>query len=256
MTTSALGYGLNYDERLLSAIASAGGGNESFAEDPDVAGKVIAGEVSGLLSQAAQATTLVVSMSPDVRGVRVVNDLPPQQVDQGIQLLIGRLYCGETRKVVLTFDIPGLAALGLLQVAELTLSWVALPALEEHTITIPIHVNVVPGDEAAGRIPNPVVRTELAYLEVQLAKRDASNLLSDGDVTSALAHLRAAEATLLTAMASAPPELRGDLDQEANVLRQLVERAHQGDVRWSAKMASSDSSLKSRSRGRRGPGDS
>src|SRR3712207_7950376 len=46
-------------------------------------------------------------------------------------------------------------------------------------------VNVVPGDEVAGRVPNPVVRTEVAFQQAQRAKRLASEALLDGDVAGA-----------------------------------------------------------------------
>lgn len=58
ITTSTLGYGLGYDEKIMSAIARGGSGNELFAEEPDTAGALIAGEVDGLLSQSAQAASL------------------------------------------------------------------------------------------------------------------------------------------------------------------------------------------------------
>lgn len=37
VTTSTLGLGLGYDERIMSAIARGGSGNEHFAEEPDTA---------------------------------------------------------------------------------------------------------------------------------------------------------------------------------------------------------------------------
>ena len=46
--------GLGYDERLLSAIASGGAGNEHFAETADEAAELIAGEVDGLLALAVR----------------------------------------------------------------------------------------------------------------------------------------------------------------------------------------------------------
>ena len=51
VVTSSLGYGLGYDERILSALARGGAGNELFAEEPDTAIALIAGEVEGLLAQ-------------------------------------------------------------------------------------------------------------------------------------------------------------------------------------------------------------
>ena len=250
VTTSSLGYGLGYDERLLSAIARRGGGNEAFAQDPGPAGRAIAGEVEGLLSQAVQAATLLVEMSPQVRGLRVVNELPANPVPQGVLVEIGGLYAGESRRILLTFDIPGVAALGLLQVATLTFSWVALPALEAQTVTVPVHVNVVPGDVAAGLVPDPVVRTELAYLEAQRAKRTASTLLSQGDTAGAVHALRTSAASVAMAMASAPASMVADLSDESRELDELLADVRDGQVSRAAKSSSATAARKSRTRGR------
>ena len=118
----------------------------------------IASEISGLLSMAAQAGSLLLRMTPYVRAVRVLNELSSAAVGDGILLELGSFYAGEVRKLVLTFDIPGIAALGLVEIASLDFSYIALPALEQQTITVPLHVNVVPGDQAAG-----VCRTGRAY---------------------------------------------------------------------------------------------
>ena len=121
MTTSTLGFGLGYDERIMSAIARGGSGNEHFAEEPDTAAALIAGEVEGLLAQTAQAASLHVRLAPVVRGVLVVNDLPANPVDDGLLIELGSFYAEETRKLVLTFDVPAVAALGLTEVATLDL---------------------------------------------------------------------------------------------------------------------------------------
>lgn len=60
--------------------------------------QLIAGEVERLLSQAAQAGSLLLRMSPHVRAVRVVNELPSVAVDEGILVELGSFYMGETRK--------------------------------------------------------------------------------------------------------------------------------------------------------------
>lgn len=255
ITTSSLGYGLGYDERLLSALARGGGGNENFAENPDDAGRVIVGEAVGMLAQAAQAASLFVTMSPAVRGVKVVNDLPSHAVGGGVQVEIGGLYAGETRTLVLTFDIPALGALGLAAVAELTLTYVELPALLLHTITVPVHVDVVPGDQAAVRIPEPVVRTELAYQQAQRAKREASTRLSEGDAGTAMRYLADASAALSVALPSAPAAMRVELDEEVAALQALRDDVARGQVRRAAKASSMDAAYKSRTRGRARPGD-
>ena len=73
-----------------------------------------------------------------------------------------------------------------------------LPSLTNHTVAIPLHVNVVPGDQAAGRIPDAVVRTKLLYQRVQQAKRRASSHLSSGDTDSAFDVYERANGTTTT----------------------------------------------------------
>jgi Ca-activated chloride channel family protein len=63
VTTSTLGFGLGYDERLLAALARGGAGNELFAEEADSAVAKISGEVDGLLDQVAQAASLRLTWS-------------------------------------------------------------------------------------------------------------------------------------------------------------------------------------------------
>jgi Ca-activated chloride channel homolog len=251
ITTSTLGYGLGYDERLLTAVTKGGRGNEHFAEDPDTATALIAEEVTGLLSQTIQAASLTIAMSPHVRGVRLANDLQVIPVDTGLQVELGSLWAGEERKLVLVFDVPQLPGLGLIEVASLKLRYVDTVQLKEETVTIPLHVNVVPGDEAAGRTVNPVVATELAFQKAQRAKREASKRLYEGDAAGAAAQLDLAGSAISAAMGTAPAGSQAELSDEAAVIDQLMHEARYGEMTRASKYLSSDANLKSRKRGRR-----
>ena len=251
VTTSAMGYGSGYDETLLSALACAGGGNETEARSPDEAAEHLASELTGLLSQAAQAVQLLVRMSPCVQGVQVVNELPTHVLAEGVLVELGGLYGGETRKLVLTFDIPAVAALGLAQVAALELRYTALPSLRHETVMLPLAVNVVPGDAAAGRLVDPVVHTELAYQQAQRAKRRASSRLSRGDAQAALVELVSARRALADALDQAPDDLVDELREEVDVITSLEDQAQYGDVNLAAKYSSADATRKGRQRGRR-----
>ena len=251
VSTSALGYGLGYDERLLSAVAKAGRGNELFAEDPDQAGALIAGEVEGLLSQTVQAASLLVRMSPHVKGVALANDVTATGTKDGLLVELGGFWADEERKLLLTFDVPGMPALGLTQIATLELTYVDVATMLEQTVALPLHVNVVPGDQAAGRIANPLVVTEMAFLTAQARKRDASRRLSEGDHFGAVAGLSDASDNLHAAMAVAPLEAMPELQEESDMIEQLRAEAEYGDRNLTSKRLSSDSARKSRQRGRR-----
>ena len=190
-------------------------------------------------------------MSPQVKAVRVINDLSVVALPDGIMIELGSFYAGESRKLIMTFDVPGIPALGLAEVATLELGYLAVPTLEQHTVTLPLYVNVVPGDQAAGRIPDPVVRTEAAFQRAQQAKRAASTALSVGDPQTAAAGLRTARSELSRAAAGAPAPLVAELDDELELLDRLADEVAYGDVTRAAKLSSADAAFKSRMRGRR-----
>lgn len=250
ITTSTVGIGLGYDELLLSEVAGGGQGNHVFAEQGDAAAAAVAGEVEGLLSKTVQAASLLIRPAGSVESVTVWNDLPGNRVPGGIMVEVGDLWASERRKLVLTFRVPAMAALGLAEIARLELRYVTLPSFTEQTITVPVHVNVVPGDQAAGRIPDAKVRTELVYQQVQDEKRRAADALREGDVPGARKAYDAADRRLAEQIEACPAP---ELDEERIVVERLRRRADEGDVSWSAKASRMDSDLKSRRRGRRGP---
>jgi len=250
ITTSTVGIGLGYDELLLSQIAGGGQGNHVFAEHGDAAAAAVAGEVEGLLSKTVQAASLLIRPAGPVESVTIWNDLPGNRVPGGIMVELGDLWACEQRKLVLTFKVPAMSALGLAEIAQLELRYVTLPAFAEQTITIPVHVNVVPGDRAAGRIPDAKVRTELVYQQVQDEKRRAADALREGDLGRARDAYDAARRRLAEQMKACPAP---ELDDERRVVEKLRRRADAGEVSWSAKASRMDSAHKSRKRGRRGP---
>lgn len=247
ITTSTIGIGLGYDQRLLAAVARGGSGNHAFAEHADSAAAAVAAEVEGLLSKTAQAASLHVAPTADVQSVTVLNDLPSTAAEDGVIVELGDFYAGETRRVVLTFGVPAMAALGLAQVAAVTLTWVEIPTLEEHTVTIPISVNVVPADVAKGRVPAPVVEREKLFLATQRAKKHAEEALGRGDVAGALTMLDDA----MRVLAEAPPETLSA--REAEELTWLGTTRTMLDIRgaeYTGRRLNADHSHKSRFAGR------
>jgi Ca-activated chloride channel family protein len=246
VTTATIGIGLDYDDTLLATLAEHGQGGHAFAPDGDAAAGAIAGEVDGLLSKTVQAATLTIRPQTQVEQITVWNDLPSHATDEGVVVELGDLWSAEERKVLLTLSVPAMPALGLAQVATLELTYVALPDLAQETIAIPVHVNVVPGDQAAGRISDPKVRTELLFQRAQQAKRQAADALNDGDVAAA----RSAYQHAAGAIAASAPAPGDELAQEAEILADLDLRAAAGEASLAAKISRSEHAQKARRRGR------
>jgi Ca-activated chloride channel family protein len=245
VTVSTIGIGLGYDETLLAAVARGGQGTHAFAPDGDGAGAVVAGEVAGLLSKTVQAASLIVRPRGTVQTVTIWNDLPSTAVENGVMIELGDLWAGEQRKLVLSFVVPALPSLGLAEIGSLELRYVALPELKEDTITLPLTVNIVPGDQAAGRVRDPKVQSELLFQQAQEAKRRGADAIARGDAPAAVAAFQHAHAAL-----AAAPAPSAELRAEADILAELADRTAAGEAAWAAKLSRAEHARKARQRGR------
>ena len=250
ITVSTIGIGHGYDEDLLEAISRGGGGNSHFAENGDEAGAHLAGEVEGLLEQVIQAASLTVKPTGDVSGIRLYNDLPTSEIKDGFMVELGELVSEEKRRLLFEIDVPDIAALGLAQVCEIELRWVETGTMESKVVTIPVNVNVVPGDEAAGRIANPEVITELTFQESQRAKKEANDALARGDHEGARRRWHQSRERLqrLDRGSMNAQELR-DINEEIAMLDQIEARSDL-DINMARKMSQADYHRKSQKRGR------
>jgi Ca-activated chloride channel family protein len=183
--------------------------------------------------------------------VRLFNDLPVSTIEGGFMAELGDLTSGESRRLLLEIDVPQIGELGLAQVAELELRWVEVDTMKSKVAKLPVNVNVVPGDQAAGRVADAEVETELAFQRAQRTKREATDALRDGDGERAAGMYKAASADLLTAShrEDLPAPMAEELSAEASVLDDLAARAELDDS-TAPKMARADYHMKARKRGR------
>ncbi|MFI6574223.1 VWA domain-containing protein [Nocardiopsis sp. NPDC050513] len=236
VSTTTLGYGLGYDEALLGAIADGGAGGALFAEDPDTAGGLIAQEADYLLAKSAQAVSLRVPSGPHVRGVEVLGEVPSSTLPDGsLMVELGDLYSGESRRLLLRVEVPGVSELGTVAVTTLEAVYVDPATLTTYTVTLPITVNVVPGDEAAGRTPAPEVRTEEALQRAQTAKRRAGEALRRGNRSEAADILDEARRNLPAPPPGSAAHADPQVNEQADELARMARRARRDNASRTSK---------------------
>ncbi len=243
VTTSTIGIGTGYDETILAALAEGGAGNHSFAEQADAAGVALAGEIEGLLSKTVQAASLTIAAGPEINAITLLNDLPFVSLPDAMQIDIGDFYSGEQRRLILRIHVPARAGLGVATIGEITLRYVEVPALIEHVITLPLAVNVVPGDVAAGRVRDAEVVQEELLLQVQISKKEAERALLHGDTDAARHHLGAASDMIASSPLQSP-----DLMQESAWLDDSLRLLHERDDIYNRKRMTSSYSKGMRGR--------
>lgn len=192
ITTTTIGFGDGFDEDLLLAMADAGRGNAHYAATVEELPAIFAKEITGLTKLVAQNVSIELRPRPAVEVVTIWNDHPTTPVAGGLQIALGDAYAGDVRRLVFALRIPHLASFGPASVADCVLRYTAVgAAVEQHTVTIPVVVNVVSASEAAAQAPDFAVHEEVQLLTAARARDEAIRRADAGDVGGAAAYLRA-----------------------------------------------------------------
>jgi Ca-activated chloride channel family protein len=215
ITTTTVGFGADYSERLLRAMADAGGGNMYYIEQEDQAASIFADELQGLLDLGAQNVSVEVRPAAAAQLVAVHHDYPSQQTAESIRVDLGDLYAREPKPLLAEFLVT-VDVVEATPVAELIVSGDVLTTdggVERQVITLPVTLSA---DEGA-RV-EPDVRREMLLLEAARARRDALDRRERGDFDGAAASLRQLKHRL---SAAAPDD--AELQQEADELGTLAD---------------------------------
>jgi Ca-activated chloride channel family protein len=229
ITSASIGLGNGYDETILEAIAQGGGGAHRFAADIDEAVGAIAAEVDDLLDKVIVNTALRFRPTAMAKGqpkIELLQRLPYWMDGQDYVVQLGDLYAGENRRFIILVDVPGIADLGLCKIADVTIEYTDLAARNEISVTMPVNVNVVPGDQAAGRIEDPIVKAERMILQAQSEKAIATDEILQGNQKSATKRLKGTAANLR----SHASEIRVTDERSAESLAIILEEAAEMDA--------------------------
>ena len=257
VTTSTIGLGTGYDEKILEALAQGGNGAHRFAYTIDEAIGAIAAEVDDLLEKSVVNAVLRFTPSPLLTAnprIEILQRLPHFKEGDTYVVQLGDLYAGENRRFVIDIEVPGMPALGLATIADITLEYLDVAKMEEITVSMPVQVNVVPDDVAKGRLADPVVRAERLILTAQSEKATAIDELRSGNTTQASSRLKTTaehlrrEASTIRVTDERTAESLQMITSEADEMDALAKSAEFDDVVYSSKRLTENFSLKSRAR--------
>jgi Ca-activated chloride channel homolog len=221
VSTTTIGFGEDYDEALLQALAVAGGGSAYYIEHPDQAPAVFEAEIQGLMALAAQNVTVRVAPAASAGAASVLHQYPSRESTDGALLLeLGDLYALEPRSLLMEFLIDDDGA--EVGVATLTIEGhVLLPrgGVEKRTVTLPIRVT-----RSQAAVVDPDVRRERLLLEAARARQEALDDRSRGEFEDGARKLRGV-AESLAAFADADAALHDELE-DVRDLAERFEREH------------------------------
>ncbi len=229
ITTTTMGVGMDFNEDLLTRMASEGGGAFYFIDNPDQAPRIFAEELQDLLSVVGQNLVITLVLSNLVRTVKQLNAYPADTAENVVSFRLGDLYADEIKTLLLQLSIPALGTLGKVEVARLRFDYDELgeSSVTHRSMELPIMVNTIPEADFEGQAPNAeVVRTAL-LLRAARAREEAIHEADAGRFDTAR--------KILSDMADEIEQSRVDdrqLQKEHNMLREEAVDMELGSERY------------------------
>jgi Ca-activated chloride channel family protein len=235
VSTTCIGFGAGFNERLLEPMAKEGGGNYWYVESVDQMEAIFQGEIEGLVALGAQNVEIEVSLThAGAAGVTFLQSYPVQVTPEGTwRVALGDLYATSPRTLGLLFHVENVAELGKIEVARVRIEAdvVTESGIEHRTVTMPVMANL-DGDDHI----EPIV--EQSFLRFATAKaREESIVRSDrGDFNGAAARLREAAAACAPYMSD--PNVADDVRDLTEQAMRLENREYTStDRKYNAALA-------------------
>ena len=264
ITTTTIGFGADYDEKLLRGMADAGGASTWYIERPDQAADVFAEELEGLLTLSAQTVSVEIRPSDSVTLTAIRHQYPTTTLGTGgARLELGDVYAREPKSVLVEFFVPGIVPSSRAHGSEASGSRGIAGAPEEGPardvaiahITLTAHVLTDAGGVERQEITFPIttcltadshtepeVRREMLLLDAARAREDALRLRDEGDFGSAAGLLRDLSARLAEAPEAYGSVVAAELrEQSADLLSMAdafaAENVSEQDAKYLAQRA-------------------
>lgn len=221
--TTCIGFGRDFNEDLLKGIADAGGGNFHFIDQEEEARSIFARELQELLKVAAQNLRLRIVPAAEVRTVRLLQDLPCQPVDGGLEISVGDLMAGEEKKLLIELHVPR-DMMGRRGITELRLTHQQV--LGDVAFRELYALVETPERGAAETTLNPVVWREVVLSDAAHALRQAREEADKGSLHAAKDILRKAQDDL----ASSPHAAESDYVERRHELERIARMLDTSDT--------------------------
>lgn len=238
VVTTCLGFGLEYDEKTLDAIATAGAGRLHHVSDPAKLPAIYGAELDRM--RALVAPWIRISVTPfenaRVHGSR--NTYPMKRKERGFELEVSDLRTDEARWVLFDLHVPAVeASQDVVKLADVVVHWKDVSG-ETHEVKKEVVVRFADDATAKRAEPNGEVLVQMALLDVAAAKARALVDAQEGNITEGTFRLRNSLLKIAGTTSFKPPRLAEELAKlevlgeklEKNAIDTGVRKAVQAEI--------------------------
>lgn len=237
--TTTIGFGSDFAEDLLRAVADAGGGNFHYIQTPEEAPAIFARELDELLDLAAQNLRLRIAPGKGVQLVGVLNDYPTSTGDGWVEVDLGDLLAGDEKRLLVQLVIPADSPVQGGRTARRSPVQGGRPARQSPSggiSVVSLSYQQILGEialkelsafveapsEGLSSVPvNPVVMREVTLVEAATEMNGAQSEADGGRLNEARERLERTRQRLADSQYASEPDFREQIDQLERLTRWL-----------------------------------
>ena len=189
ITVTTIGVGLDYNEDLMTALASRSGGNAYFASAAHELPKIFAEEIGEAMTVVARDVRIRLHCPEGMKPIGIVGR-DGEIEGQMMSSPIGELYGENTKFALFEIEVPADEAGHRKEIARVDVEY-SDPYTNERTVdNLSVSVTYDSDEEAVRTEQNRDITKEVALTKASEAKREAVGLADKGQFTAAAGVLR------------------------------------------------------------------
>ncbi len=180
VSTTTMGVGNDYNEKLLEAMANSGNGNYYYIESPRQLPDIFQSELQGLMGTVGTTVSLGIEPQGGVEVAEVLNDL---EVNRKGRYQLTNLVIGNPLEVVLRLRVPPVAQ--ATDLCYFRLAWNDPQQPERQKLRVALQL---PGVTSAQLLEFPLnleVQEQVVLMMTARARKEAARLVERGDYEAA-----------------------------------------------------------------------
>ncbi|MHC4199546.1 MAG: anti-sigma factor antagonist, partial [Planctomycetota bacterium] len=218
LTTTTIGFGTDFNEQLLGAVAREGGGRFHYVGAPDEAPGVFLDEFGELARVFGQNLEVRIDPAPGVGGPEILGEQHIRHDQRAVTVHLGDLRERDRKQALAVLTIPGGLEPGEPEIATVHVAYDAVRGKigrRQHVLPVTVEVTAEKGGKPE---PDPEVVLEVVLHEIGCMKREAMRRMDTFDLDGAQAWLQRA-LRLVTRHSVFSSEV---LDREGKALKRLL----------------------------------
>jgi Ca-activated chloride channel homolog len=236
MSVTTIGLGRDYNEDLMTQLASYSDGNHMFVDNSRDLARIFQREFGDVGSVVAQEVDVTIRLKPGIRPIRILGR-DGEITDGVVRLRMSQLYSQQEKYVVLEVEVPARKAGQTMDLADVDVSYLSMQSKSTERMNRTVNVSFSDSEQAVASATDKKTMISAVQQVANEKSKDALRLRDEGKIEQAKKVLEensnylSKNAAALGSAGAPAPALQ---EMEASTKEQASKMESNDSVEWKA----------------------